>query len=317
MLTGGNPAPLPLSSQLPAQLPAQGPAGQYDSERVVRKGWLTKDSGLKSLFMKSQKRWCVLKAGYFQYFHSESEDGRNEVISLGSMESVSIETKRSTPVLVIKTPQRSYMLTSSDKSSNASVFEWLQDITRVLTDAPTARRTAGASSMTMQVNILSNEYGAPATAHSQRVAVSPAGGAVNHSQAASRPAPMSYSRPLGPSDVQQRSVDQNCDYPAHLQPIPTLTRYDSDAISSAGGNSDYAPTSNTAGVAASHDGAQRHQYVPFTPAHPMHGTEAYDLYSSMYEHDALATRTGILISADVSPSMAAMAEPARPPLMHY
>jgi hypothetical protein len=32
----------------------------------------------------------------------------------------------------------------------------------------------------------------------------------------------------------------------------------------------------------------------------------YDKYSSMYEHEALATRTGILISADISPSMAAM-----------
>ena len=41
----------------------------------------------------------------------------------------------------------------------------------------------------------------------------------------------------------------------------------------------------------------------------------YHMYSSMYEHDALAMRTGIMISADVSPSMAAMNDPTRPPPM--
>jgi hypothetical protein len=41
----------------------------------------------------------------------------------------------------------------------------------------------------------------------------------------------------------------------------------------------------------------------------------YDKYSSMYEHEAQAARTGITISADISPSMAAMHEVERPPPM--
>ena len=49
------------------------------------------------------------------------------------------------------------------------------------------------------------------------------------------------------------------------------------------------------------------------PLHPEQ--DDYDKYSSMYEHEAQAARTGIPISADISPSMAAMHEVERPPPM--
>jgi len=62
-----------------------------------------------------------------------------------------------------------------------------------------------------------------------------------------------------------------------------------------------------------HQHQQQQEEDTITPA--SQEAESYELYSSMYEHDALATRTGILISADVSPSMAAIKEPLKPPPM--
>ena len=327
--------------------PDASPVASWDSERVVRKGWLTKDSGLKSLFMKTQKRWCVLKTGYFQYFHSESEDGRSEVISLGSVESVSIETRRSIPLLVIKTMQRSFTFTSSDKSANATVFEWLQDITRVLIDAPTAAAAAAASRTPAstangpQPMTNSSVYGAPATAQAPQSVVLPANGTVmlgmpQQPQMVPRPAPMSYAPLRGnaqPQWLQQGELVGHTDvnYPAQMRPIPIRPR--SDVLLPMGsmghnwtmGNGEMhvnaPPHAGLSGVVPKvGNGAHSHQETMPTPhqlPHGMQWPEAYDLYSTMYEHDALATRTGMLISADVSPSMAAMSDPPRPPPMQH
>jgi hypothetical protein len=52
--------------------------------------------------------------------------------------------------------------------------------------------------------------------------------------------------------------------------------------------------------------AQPWGHAPGTGIQRVYVDSEYEQYSSMYEHEALATRTGILISADISPSMAAM-----------
>ena len=335
-----------LTNSADVMPPDASPVTSRESERVIRKGWLTKDSGLKSLFMKTQKRWCVLKTGYFQYFHSESEDGRSEVISLGSMESVSIETRRSIPLLVIKTTQRSFTFTSNDKSANATVFEWLQDITRVLIDAPTAAAAAAAGRAPAhtvngpQPMTNSYAYGAPAAAQAPQSVVLPANGTVmlgipQQPQMVPRPAPMSYAPLRGNAQPQWQPQGElvghaDVNYPAQMRPIPTRPRPDVHPMLPMGsmrhnwsmGNGEMPvnalPHAGLSGVVPKvGNGALSHQETMPTPDYGTQWPEAYDLYSSMYEHDALATRTGMLISADVSPSMAAMSDPPRPPPMHH
>jgi len=335
----------------------------YDSEsRVLRKGWMTKEatSGLKSIFVKSRKRWCVLRRGYLQYFHSETEDGRSEVISLGSMESVSIETKKNSPFLVIKTPQRTYMFSRPDKTSTTTVFEWLQDITRAILDAPVWRSCAASVSSSAP---LPSAHVESHQAHSQPEAQTtkqPARTSTVAGASAAAPAPMALEMmPLAMQDASiaallgasmppmQAPQPEGMSYSAYAVPEPPQTWPDGHSEVGLMGNA-MAPMHMASPPASSiqpmmplhtilsghmpyampqmhnhmvqqqhmhlfHQHQQQQEEDTITPV--SQEAESYELYSSMYEHDALATRTGILISADVSPSMAAIKEPLKPPPM--
>ena len=256
------------------------------AEQILRKGWLAKESGsgLKSMFIKSQKRWCVLKTGYFQYFHSQTEDGRSEVISLGSMEAVSIETKKNVPFLVIKTPQRSFTFCSPDKSSTTTVFEWLQEITKALIDVPQASAHPQPTSPQVAAPVPSAS-GVPE-------APSPSAPGTRPAQAVSA-APMLTTRAV--SETAQQWVPPGHEAPPNANSVPPMaTGHSGTHYPAARG---MPPLAQQWGRAP---GAE-------TQMGPIMDTEnEYDKYSSMYEHEALATRTGILISADISPSMAAM-----------
>jgi hypothetical protein len=285
------------------------------TEQILRKGWLAKESasGLKSMFLKSQKRWCVLKTGNFQYFHSQSEDGRSEVMSLASIEAVTIETKKNVPFLVIKTPQRSFTFCSPDKSSATTVFEWLQDITKALIDAPaqTAQtpNSPGAAPQAATPASPSEAQQPHSQAPPPPFAVGGSSNAPHHSQPgqvhATKAAPMLI-RPVQQTVPQWVSPGHAVPPLAHSGSVPPRPM---DAVQNV--------TQYPAARAMSSQ-AQQWGHAPGTGIQRVYADSEYEQYSSMYEHEALATRTGILISADISPSMAAMTvnEIDQPPPMH-
>jgi len=290
------------------------------TEQILRKGWLAKESasGLKSMFLKSQKRWCVLKTGNFQYFHSQSEDGRSEVMSLASIEAVTIETKKNVPFLVIKTPQRSFTFCSPDKSSATTVFEWLQDITKALIDAPAQPRTAPNSPGAAQAAAL---VAAPSQSEAQQphsqappppFAVGGSSDAPHHAQPgqvhAAKAAPMLI-RPV------QQTAPGSPGHGVRGHAVPPLAH--SGSVPPRPMDAVHSGTQYPAARAMSLP-AQQRGHAPGTGIHRVYVDSEYEQYSSMYEHEVLATRTGILISADISPSMAAMTvnEIDQPPPMH-
>ena len=341
----------------------------HDSEsRVLRKGWMTKEatSGLKSIFIKSRKRWCVLRRGYLQYFHSETEDGRSEVISLGSMESVSIETKKNSPFLVIKTPQRTYMFSRPDKTSTTTVFEWLQDITRAILDAPVSRSSAASVSSSAPLpsaHVESRQaHSQPEAQTTKQPARTPTVGTVFAFPAPELPGASDVAGEMMPLAMQDASIPAlyGASMPSMQAPQPERMSYSAYAVpeppqtwpyghSEVGLMGNAMPPMHMAPPPASsiqpmmplhtilsghlpyampqmhnhmvqqehmhlfHQHQQQQEEDAITPV--SQEAESYELYSSMYEHDALATRTGILISADVSPSMAAIKEPLKPPPM--
>jgi hypothetical protein len=274
------------------------------TEQILRKGWLVKESasGLKSMFLKSQKRWCVLKTGNFQYFHNQSEDGRSEVMSLASIEAVTIETKKNVPFLVIKTPQRSFTFCSPDKSSATTVFEWLQDITKALIDAPAQTPNSPGAAPQAAVSVAAPSPSEAQQPHSQ-APPSPfaVGGsstnASHHAQPgqvhASKAAPMLI-RPVQQTAPQWVSPGHAVPPLAHSGSVPPRPM---DAVHSG---------TQFPSAGAMSSPAQPWGHAPGTGIQRVYVDSEYEQYSSMYEHEALATRTGILISADISPSMAAM-----------
>ena len=400
---------------------------QVLAERVIRKGWMTKEGareglkGLKSMFVGTQKRWCVLTSASFQYFHYESEDGRSERISLASMESVSVETKKNAPYLIIKTPVRAYSFAASDKGSTAMVFDWHKEITGLIGEIKTlssprqpvlapssqlsamsipAHSMASASPSSFAPKPLSNQgihegrYGPPptqmqwpdlpaapdrSTADAFSLRMVDSGRAVPVSEAfvkqengeyiraselggvaaamqAVRPAPMSYPRP----EQQQCNNNFGFQSSAHVSGERMAAQ---DATARDGGKlSSTSAQRSASGAPQLHqvfdpqqESPQMHRYTaemqqrrdqfkqvldsaqsvldldaPSPPrlystqwagdglygTHASLGTaEPYDMYSSMYENDALSSRTGIPISADISPSMAAIISLERPPPM--
>ena len=275
------------------------------TEQILRKGWLAKESasGLKSMFLKSQKRWCVLKTGNFQYFHNQSEDGRSEVMSLASIESVTIETKKNVPFLVIKTPQRCFTFCSPDKSSATTVFEWLQDITKALIDAPA--QTAQTPNSPGAATQAAAPVAAPSPSAAQQPSQAPPPPfAVGGSLTAPHHAQPGQVHAAKAAPTLIRPVQQNA--PQWVSPrhaVPSFAQSGSvpsrpiDAVHSG---------TQYPGARAMSSPAQQRGHAPGTGIQRVHVDSEYEQYSSMYEHEALATRTGILISADISPSMAAM-----------
>ena len=323
----------------------------YDPERVLRKGWLSKEaaSGIKSMFVKSQKRWCVLKSGSFQYFHSQTEDGRAEVINLGSVESVSIETKRNIPFLVLKTPARTFMFTSPDKAASFEVFDWQKEIldaidqimtlpkqdyqpTTLPSHMPGAEVFRADSSQSSLPGMYGAKYSQSAKAqwpaHTLPYSsLSPPYGqapqaAIQHESMRMQGAwpglpPLSYPKPM-PEALYSKPNDQHV---LLYESAPTQHAASHNAASAHGMNSSYNLYA-TDMQRTQPDNRQGQFQAPIPPVllpdvQTAGGPSVadYELYSSMYEHDAFASRTGILISEDMSPSMAAMKSPERPPPM--